>query len=156
MSRKKFELSDQVVVRLKAELHEAIKELFPAIAGPQQAINVRFSNWPVWVKRFQTFHRYGVDVAHGLVLLFGIGAKALPSWDSRTRRNNLSGGLGRQTDGRASGHCDLTSSIVPRGTSCHRAVELAFLLSGSLCTALTLQQRSCSSGTRCRQPRCGA
>jgi len=56
-------------------------------------MNVRFSNRPVWVKRYQTFHRCGVDVAHGLVLLFGIGAKALPSWDSRTRRNNLLGGL---------------------------------------------------------------
>jgi hypothetical protein len=30
-----------------------------------------------------------VDVARGLVLLFGIGTKALPSWDSRTRRNYL-------------------------------------------------------------------
>ena len=30
-----------------------------------------------------------VDVARGLVLLFGIGTKALPSWDSRTRWNNL-------------------------------------------------------------------
>jgi hypothetical protein len=56
-------------------------------------INVRFSNRPTWVKRFQTFHRCGVDVAHGLVLLFGIGAGAFPSWDSRTRRNNLSVGL---------------------------------------------------------------
>src|ERR1035437_3469835 len=28
-------------------------------------------------KRFQTIHRYSVDVAHGLVLLFGIGTKAL-------------------------------------------------------------------------------
>ena len=36
---------------------------------------------------------YGVDVAHGLVLLFGIGTRALPLWDSRTRRNNLSDGL---------------------------------------------------------------
>ena len=34
-------------------------------------------------------HHCNVDVAHGLVLLFGIGTKALPSWDSRTRRNNL-------------------------------------------------------------------
>jgi hypothetical protein len=33
------------------------------------------------------------DVARGLVLLFGLGAKALPVWDSRTRRNNLWGGL---------------------------------------------------------------
>ena len=29
----------------------------------------------------------------GLVLLFGIGTKALPVWDSRTRWNNLLGGL---------------------------------------------------------------
>jgi len=38
---------------------------------------VRFSNRPVGVKHFQTVHGYGVDVAHGLVLLFGIGTKAL-------------------------------------------------------------------------------
>jgi len=42
---------------------------------------------------FQTIHHCSVDVARGLVLLFGIGARALPLWDSRTRRNNLSGGL---------------------------------------------------------------
>ena len=44
---------------------------------------VRFSNRPFRVKRFQTIHLCGVDVAHGLVLLFGIGTKALPSWGSR-------------------------------------------------------------------------
>ena len=55
--------------------------------------DVAFSNRPFWVKRFQTIHHYSVDVAHGLALLFGIGTKALPVWDSRTRRNNLSGGL---------------------------------------------------------------
>ena len=55
--------------------------------------NVRFSNRPFGVKRFQTFHRYSVDVAHGLVLLFGIGTKALPSWDSKIRWNDLWGGL---------------------------------------------------------------
>src|ERR1035438_9791968 len=42
---------------------------------------------------FQTIHHFSVDVAHGLVLLFGIGARALPLWDSRTRWNNLMGGL---------------------------------------------------------------
>ena len=36
-----------------------------------------FSNRPVGVKRFQTIHHHSVDVARGLVLLFGIGAKAL-------------------------------------------------------------------------------
>jgi hypothetical protein len=53
----------------------------------------RFSNRPFGVKRFQTIHRYCVDVTHGLVLLFGIGTRALPSWDSKTRWNNLYRGL---------------------------------------------------------------
>src|SRR5712671_3170319 len=42
---------------------------------------------------FRLSTRYSVDVAHGFALLFGIGAKALPAWDSRTRWNNLLGGL---------------------------------------------------------------
>ena len=54
---------------------------------------VRFSNRPFGVKRFQAIHHCSVDVARGLVLLFGIGTRALPLWDSRTRRNNLLGGL---------------------------------------------------------------
>jgi hypothetical protein len=54
---------------------------------------VRFSNRPFGVKRFQTIHHDSVDVARGFVLLFVIGAKALPSWDSKTRWNNLRGGL---------------------------------------------------------------
>jgi hypothetical protein len=87
---------------------------------------VRFSNRPFEVKRFQTIHYHSVDVAHGLVLLFGIGTKALPSWDSKTGWNNLSGGLGRQCDGRSKRTYDLTPSIVPRGTSFHRSVELEF------------------------------
>src|SRR6476660_6321570 len=39
--------------------------------------NVGFSNRPFGVKRFQTIHHHSVEVAHGLVLLFGIGTKAL-------------------------------------------------------------------------------
>jgi len=31
-----------------------------------------------------------------------------------------------QSDGRSKQTCELTSSIVPRGTSCHRSVELEF------------------------------
>ena len=42
---------------------------------------------------FQTIHHCSVDVARGLALLFGIGTKALPSWDPRTRWNNLYLGL---------------------------------------------------------------
>ena len=55
--------------------------------------DVRFSNRPVGVKRFQTIHDCGVDVARGLVLLYGIDTSALPSWDSKTRWNNLMSGL---------------------------------------------------------------
>jgi hypothetical protein len=57
------------------------------------AADVRFSNRPFGVKRFQAGHRFGFKAARGLVLLFGIGTKALPSWVSKTRWNNLSGGL---------------------------------------------------------------
>src|SRR5262249_12576301 len=58
----------------------------------------RFSNRPVGVKRYQTIRGCGADVARGLVLLYGIDTSALPSWDSKTRWNNLFGGLadGRQ------------------------------------------------------------
>jgi len=54
---------------------------------------VYFSNRPIGVKRLQTIHRCDFDVTRGLVLLSGIGTKALPSWDSRTRRNDLLVGL---------------------------------------------------------------
>src|ERR1039458_8923949 len=78
------------------------------------------------ITTFQTIHHCSVDVAHGLALLFGIGTKALPVWDSRTRWNNLwaLGRRCRQTDGRSKRTCELTSPIVPRGTSFHRSVEL--------------------------------
>jgi hypothetical protein len=55
---------------------------------PNALTNVRFSNRPFGVKHVQTVH-YSVDVARGLALLFGIGTKALPGWDSKTRWNNL-------------------------------------------------------------------
>ena len=59
----------------------------------KQTYELAFSNRPIEVKRFQTIHHHSVDVARGVVLLFGIGARALPSWVSRTGRNNLLGGL---------------------------------------------------------------
>jgi len=40
---------------------------------PNLPNDVRFSNRPVRVKRFQAIHGSGVDVARGLVLLYGIG-----------------------------------------------------------------------------------
>ena len=87
---------------------------------------VRFSNRPLGVKHFQTIHHTSVEVAHGLALLFGIGTKAVPSWDPKTRWNNLSHGLTVRVMAGSKRTCELTSSIVPRGTSFHRSVELEF------------------------------
>ena len=53
---------------------------------------------------FRLSNRCSVDVAHGLVLLSGIGAKALPSWDSRTRWNDLWVGLAVRRTAGPSGH----------------------------------------------------
>jgi hypothetical protein len=80
----------------RAWLGRQVEIINHAIKGlPREKIryHVCFSNRPFGVKRFQTIHHYSVDVAHGLVLLFGISAKALPSWDSKTRWNNLLSGL---------------------------------------------------------------
>src|SRR5271168_723791 len=66
--------------------------LAPSSPCPKNCVG-RFSNRPVGVKHFQAIHHGSVDVSHGLALLFGIGTRALPSWDPRTRRNNLTGGL---------------------------------------------------------------
>src|SRR5476649_710886 len=74
----------------------------------RRAVNgyVCFSNRPVGVKHFQTIHHYSVDVSHGLALLFGIGTKALPLWDSRTRWNNLLRGLTVRLTIGPSGHAN--------------------------------------------------
>ena len=72
----------------------------------QRPHNVLFSNRPFGVKRFQTIHHCSVDVAHGLVLLFGIGTKALPSWDSKTRWNNLRHDLAVRRTAGSSGHAN--------------------------------------------------
>jgi hypothetical protein len=66
------------------------------------------------------------------VLLYGIGTSAVPSWDSKTRWNDLLSGL---AVGRSKQTCELTSSIVPRGTPFHRLVELEFLLALILLSA---------------------
>jgi hypothetical protein len=59
-----------------------------------------FSNRPFRSSAFRPIHHCSVNVARGLALLFGIGTKALPSWDSKTRWNNLLVGLAvRRTAG---------------------------------------------------------
>jgi hypothetical protein len=102
----------------------------PPIADIRQCRwDVRFSNRPFGVKRFQTIHRFSVDAARGLVLLFGIGTKALPSWDSKTRWNNLWGGFAVRTTVGPSGH---TISPHPSSREGHHSTaqwNSSFLLS---------------------------
>src|SRR5258707_10051849 len=89
----------------------------------------RFSNRPSGSSTFQAIHHSSVDVAHGLALLFGLGTKALPSWGFEDEVEQSIGRPCRQCDGGSKRTCELTSSIVPRGTSFHHWVELDFLLS---------------------------
>src|SRR5438128_12208948 len=95
---------------------------------PTAPSNVRFSNRPFRVKRFQTIHDYSVDVAHGLSLLFGIGTRGPSIMGFEDEVEQSFGRPCRQCDGRFKRTYELTSSIVPRGTSLHRWVELDFLL----------------------------
>jgi hypothetical protein len=81
------EMANQGHELLRAKIGKASRWGRPAFC------KARFSNGPFGVKRFQTIRRCSVDVARGLVLLFGIGTRALPSWVSRTGWNNLWGGL---------------------------------------------------------------
>ena len=53
----------------------------PLLTCTAQRVDVCFSNRPFGVKHFQAIRRCSVDVARGLVLLSGIGTKAVPSWD---------------------------------------------------------------------------
>src|SRR5262245_33098711 len=112
--------------------------------------HVRFSNRPLGVKRFQTIHRLSVNVARGLVLLFGIGTKALPSWDSKTRWNNLLGGLAVKQTVSPSGHAN---SPHPSSREGHHSTAR---WSSSFPPMLMPWPVPGSSGTQCRQPICGA
>jgi hypothetical protein len=121
--------------------------------------NVRFSNRPFRVKRFQTIHHYSFDVAHGLVLLFGIGTRGPSIMGFEDEAEQSFGRPCRQTNGRSKRTCELTSSIVPRGTSFHRSVESRVSFYWIRCCTvfmLLLWPVLGSSGTRCRQPICDA
>ena len=115
----------------------------------------RFSNRPFGVKRFQTIHHHSVDVAHGLVLLFGIGTKALPSWDPRTRRNNLSGGLAVS---RTAGSSDQANSPHPSSREGHLSTArwsssvllLHLILHGSHAATTSRVQRNSVPSTQMR------
>jgi hypothetical protein len=90
---------------------------------PTVLSDVRFSNRPFGVKRFQTIHLCGVDVTRELVLLFGrrLGPSIMGSEDEAEQSF---GRPCRQCDGGSKRTYELISSIVPRGTSFHCWVDL--------------------------------
>jgi hypothetical protein len=125
--------------------------------GPARP-DVRFSNRPFRVKHFQTIRRSSVDVAHGLALLFGIGTKALPPWDSRTRWNNLYRGLAVKRTAGPSGHANSPHPSSREGHHSTARWSSSFLLLDLILKRFMLQPRLVpgSNGTRCHPPICGA
>jgi hypothetical protein len=97
-----------------------------------------------------------VDVAHGLSLLFGLGTKGPSIMGFEDEVEQSFGRPCRQCNGRFKRTYELTSSIVPRGTSFHRWVELDLVLSHlilhrSQAAATSLVHRNSvpSTHTRC-------
>jgi hypothetical protein len=106
--------------------------------------DVRFSNRPSGVKHFQTIRHYSVNVARRLALLFGIGTKALPLWDSKTRWNNLLRGLTVNVTAGPSGHANSPHPSSREGH--HSTVEWnsSFLLSDLILQSFHAAAVACS------------
>src|SRR6266508_2642985 len=91
---------------------------------PSGSSAFRLSTTPVSMSltgsRFQAIHHSSVDVAHGLALLFGLGTKGPSIMGFEDEVEQSFGRPCRQCDSRSKRTYELTSSIVPRGTSFHR------------------------------------
>ena len=92
----------------------------------------------------QTIHHYSVDVAHGLVLLFGIGTKALPSWDSKTRWNDLLHGLAVGVTAGPSGHANSPHPSSREGHHSTAGWSSSFLLSDLILHGFHAAAGACS------------
>ena len=127
-----------------------------ACGKKRSQFDVGFSNRPFGVKRFQTIHHCSVDVAHGLVLLFGIGTKALPLWDSRTRWNNLLRGLAVRLTAGPSRHANSPHPSSREGHHSTARWSSSFLLSDVIlhgfhaATACSRVQRNSVPSTQMR------
>jgi hypothetical protein len=106
--------------------------------------DVRFSNRLFGVKHFQTVRRCSVDVTHGLVLLFGIGTRALPSWDSKTRWNNLRVGLAVRPTAGPSGHANSPHPSSREGHHSTAGWSSSFLLLRLILRGLHAAAAACS------------
>ncbi len=110
----------------------------------------------IGVKRFQTIHRYSVDVGRGLVLLFGIGTRALPSWGSKTRWNNLLVGIAVRRTAGPSRHANSPHPWSREGHHSTARWSSSFLLSDMIldgfqaATACSLVHRNSVPSTQMR------
>src|SRR5947209_14642660 len=107
-------------------------------------VEARFANMPpclvhrprsAFLSAFKLSTYYSVDVAHGLVLLFGIGTSALPLWDSKTRWNDLLVGLAVKRTAGPSGHANSPHPSSRKGHHSTTRWSSSFLLSGLILAA---------------------
>src|SRR5260370_892981 len=84
---------------------------------------------PLSINYVQSIRRCSVDVAHGLVLLFGIGTKAVPSWDPKTRWSNLLVGLAVRRTAGPGGHANSPHPSSREGHHSTAGWSSTFLLS---------------------------
>src|ERR1019366_3372053 len=89
-------------------------------------------------------HHCNVDVARGLLFLFGIGTWALPLWDPRTRRNNLLVGLAVSRTAGPSGHANSPHPSSREGHPSTARWNLSFLLLGLVLNGFHAAAATCS------------
>ena len=107
-------------------------------------LDVRFSNRPFGVKHFQTIHHAVSMSLAGSCFSSESAPRALPSWDPRTRRNNLSGDLAVSVTAGPSGH---TNSPHPSSREGHLSTarwSSSFLLSGLILNGFHAAAAACS------------
>jgi len=105
--------------------------------------HVCFSNRPFGVKRFQTIHHH-VSMSLAGSCFSSESAPAPFHHGIRRRGGTIFGRPCRQSNGRTKQTCELTSSIVPRGTSFHCSVDLGFLLSALILNCFHAAATACS------------
>ena len=117
--------------------------------------NVRFSNRPFWVKRFQTIHGT-VSMSLAGSCFSSESAPGPFHHGVRERGGTIFWAALPSIGGRSKRTYELTSFIVPRGTSFHRAVEFEHSPIQCCVAVMPLRLLPGSSGTWCRRSRCGA
>src|SRR5437899_3564206 len=126
-----------------------------AVGTFEPSTDVRSTAASLIGRQGQALSGHPPNVARGLSLLFGLGTKALPSWDSKTRWNNLLGDLAVNVTAGSSG---CTNSPHPSSREGHHSTVgriSGFLVSdlipyGSHAAATSLVHRNSVPSTQMR------